>query len=335
MKATTVFCAMLFAGAMWAQSYLGAVRGTVIDSSGKVIGEVKVTLLDEAGGGQRATISTAEGFSFSQVVPATYSVVAEAPGIQALRAQTRHRGDPGDRVARSQNGNRLGQRKRAGHRGGAADRYLHRLAGPGAGSPATRRPAQPRAQSLHDVQARAERHAGGRSALQPHAGPERLLADLHRRRPGARQQLSARRHSDHRRRQSRHDHSHARSRGRGQGAEPTPTMRRWRAPAAACSTPISSRAPTNVHGSLFGTMRQTTWAANNFFNNAAGIALARAAQPHLRRQLRRPGAHPARLQRQEQDLLLAGVGRLSGHAVQHLAVLHAHRARAPRRFLAE
>ena len=27
------------------------------------------------------------------------------------------------------------------------------------------------------------------------------------------------------------------------------------------------------HGSLFGTLRQTSWAANNFFNNAAGIAL--------------------------------------------------------------
>ena len=41
-----------------------------------------MTLVDEAGGGQRATISTAEGFSFSQVVPATYTVVAEAPGFK-------------------------------------------------------------------------------------------------------------------------------------------------------------------------------------------------------------------------------------------------------------
>ncbi|HEY2012082.1 MAG TPA: TonB-dependent receptor, partial [Bryobacteraceae bacterium] len=29
----------------------------------------------------------------------------------------------------------------------------------------------------------------------------------------------------------------------------------------------------DYHGSLFGTMRQTSWAANNFFNNAAGIPL--------------------------------------------------------------
>src|SRR5471032_2514164 len=27
------------------------------------------------------------------------------------------------------------------------------------------------------------------------------------------------------------------------------------------------------HGSLFGSMRATSWAANNFFNNAAGIPL--------------------------------------------------------------
>ena len=82
MTAKTIFCALLFAGATWCQSYLGGVRGTVIDGSGKSIGEVKVALIDEAGGGQRATISSAEGFSFSQVVPATYTVVAEAPGFK-------------------------------------------------------------------------------------------------------------------------------------------------------------------------------------------------------------------------------------------------------------
>ena len=27
------------------------------------------------------------------------------------------------------------------------------------------------------------------------------------------------------------------------------------------------------HGSLFGSLRETSWAANNFFNNAAGISL--------------------------------------------------------------
>jgi hypothetical protein len=73
---------VLFAGAAWCQSYLGGVRGTVLDGSGKSMGEVKVTLVDEAGGTQRATISGAEGFNFSQVIPATYTVVAEAPGFK-------------------------------------------------------------------------------------------------------------------------------------------------------------------------------------------------------------------------------------------------------------
>ena len=82
MTAKTIFCAVLFAGAAWCQSYLGGVRGTVLDGSGKSMGEVKVTLVDEAGGTQRATISGAEGFNFSQVIPATYTVIAEAPGFK-------------------------------------------------------------------------------------------------------------------------------------------------------------------------------------------------------------------------------------------------------------
>src|ERR1039458_6593829 len=82
MTAKTILCALLLTGASWSQSYLGGVRGTVLDGSGKSIGDTKVTLVDEAGGGQRATISAAEGFSFSHVVPATYTVVAEAPGFK-------------------------------------------------------------------------------------------------------------------------------------------------------------------------------------------------------------------------------------------------------------
>ena len=82
MRRKITICAALFAAACWSQSYLGGVRGSVMDGSGKPIGDAKVTLVDEAGGGQRATISAVEGFSFSQVVPATYTVVAEAPGFK-------------------------------------------------------------------------------------------------------------------------------------------------------------------------------------------------------------------------------------------------------------
>ena len=82
MTAKTIFCAALLAATSWGQSYYGGVRGTVLDGTGKAIGDAKVTMVDEAGGAQRAAISTAEGFSFSQVVPATYTVVAEAPGFK-------------------------------------------------------------------------------------------------------------------------------------------------------------------------------------------------------------------------------------------------------------
>ena len=83
MKTRTIVCGVVFLTAAWCQSYLGGVRGNVFDASGKAMGEAKVTLTDEAGGTPRATITTAEGgFNFSQVAPATYTVVAEAPGFK-------------------------------------------------------------------------------------------------------------------------------------------------------------------------------------------------------------------------------------------------------------
>src|ERR1700748_2618057 len=83
MKTKSILCGVVFAAAAWCQSYLGGVRGTVMDGSGKSIAEAKVTLIDEAGGSQRATITAPEGgFNFSQVVPATYTIVAEAPGFK-------------------------------------------------------------------------------------------------------------------------------------------------------------------------------------------------------------------------------------------------------------
>src|SRR5260370_25785564 len=83
MKTKTMLCGVVFVASAWWQSYLGGVRGNVFDACGKSIGDAKVTLIDEAAGTQRATISAGEGgFNFSQVVPATYTVVAEAPGFK-------------------------------------------------------------------------------------------------------------------------------------------------------------------------------------------------------------------------------------------------------------
>lgn len=69
----------------WGQSYYGSVRGLIQDQAGSVIASAKVTLIDESAGAARSTISTAEGeFLFSQAVPATYTLVAEAPGFRRL-----------------------------------------------------------------------------------------------------------------------------------------------------------------------------------------------------------------------------------------------------------
>ena len=60
-----------------------ASAATVFDASGKSIGEAKVTLIDEgAEDAARHHYGAEGGFSFSQVVPATYTVVVEAPGFK-------------------------------------------------------------------------------------------------------------------------------------------------------------------------------------------------------------------------------------------------------------
>ena len=65
------------------QSFVGGLRGTVLDGAGAAVPAAKVTLVDEAQGLQRATLATQEGeFAFSQVVPATYTLRVEAPGFR-------------------------------------------------------------------------------------------------------------------------------------------------------------------------------------------------------------------------------------------------------------
>jgi hypothetical protein len=69
--------------ALYAQSYYGGVRGAVLDQNGGAIGGAKVTLIDPGSNTQRAALTTAVGeFLFSEVIPATYTIVAEAPGFK-------------------------------------------------------------------------------------------------------------------------------------------------------------------------------------------------------------------------------------------------------------
>ena len=79
------FALALIGASLWAQTFLGGIRGTVTDKTGAVIAEAKVTLTDEGTGISRSTISNSEGgYDFNAVNPATYTIVVEKPGFKKL-----------------------------------------------------------------------------------------------------------------------------------------------------------------------------------------------------------------------------------------------------------
>jgi hypothetical protein len=68
-----------------AQGFQGSLRGRVIDPNGAAVPATKITLIDEGTSLSRATLTTAVGeFAFASLTPATYSVIAEAPGFKRL-----------------------------------------------------------------------------------------------------------------------------------------------------------------------------------------------------------------------------------------------------------
>ena len=71
------------AGTLAAHSFQGGVRGFVTDPNGAMVASAKVTLLDQSTAATRATLSSAEGeYVFNQVVPSTYTLIAESPGFK-------------------------------------------------------------------------------------------------------------------------------------------------------------------------------------------------------------------------------------------------------------
>ena len=80
--------AVLCAATVWAQSYQGSVRGSVMDPQGATAPNVKVSLLNEATGAARSTLANSAGeFVFSAVEPATYTETAESPGFKKFERQ--------------------------------------------------------------------------------------------------------------------------------------------------------------------------------------------------------------------------------------------------------
>lgn len=75
----------MFAALGSAQSFQGSLRGRVVDPNGSVVPLAKITVIDEGTAIQRSTLTTTEGeYTFSALMPATYKVVAEAPGFKRL-----------------------------------------------------------------------------------------------------------------------------------------------------------------------------------------------------------------------------------------------------------
>jgi hypothetical protein len=78
-----VSLAALASTTLWAQSYQGGLRGVVQDPGGAIIADAKVALVNQATNVSRSTLSNAQGeYSFTAIDPATYILVVEAPGFK-------------------------------------------------------------------------------------------------------------------------------------------------------------------------------------------------------------------------------------------------------------
>lgn len=68
-----------------AQSFQGSLRGLVTDPGGAAVPVAKITAIDEGTSVSRSTLTSAAGeYSFPALMPATYTVVAEAPGFKRI-----------------------------------------------------------------------------------------------------------------------------------------------------------------------------------------------------------------------------------------------------------
>ena len=254
-----------------AQSIYGSLRGNIADGQGGVIGGVKVSMLDESTNLSRSTLTNEAGeFSFASVTPATYKLVAEAPGFKKFERT--------GVVVTTQQSVALDVKMELG---AVTESVMVTEEVPLLETSSASQGQVMDRQKLIDLpnlgrnpfmmsQAGAHRAAGGQPGVQPHAGPVRLIADFHRRRPGAGQQLPARRHSDHRLLEPRDHHPVAGSGAGDEGAgyhlrrrdgahgrrhvQYVPEVRRELLSRLRCSA----------------TCAQTDWLANTFFNNRDG-----------------------------------------------------------------
>ncbi len=78
-----LFVVLLLLGTtVYAQTFRGAINGTVTDPSGSVVPNAKVTVTEIATGVERSTLTTSEGqFAFQDIPPGLYKVAITAPGF--------------------------------------------------------------------------------------------------------------------------------------------------------------------------------------------------------------------------------------------------------------
>src|SRR5947207_3263073 len=81
-------CVLMATAFGFGQSYQGGVRGAVSDSSGALVPNTKIVLIDESTKVSRSTLTNAEGaYVFNSLDPSTYTISAEAPGFKKLERQ--------------------------------------------------------------------------------------------------------------------------------------------------------------------------------------------------------------------------------------------------------
>ncbi len=86
-SSAALLTALLLAAApgLFAQSYQGAIRGSITDQQGSSIAGAKVTLADDKTGTSRSALSNdSGGYDFSQLVPSAYTITAEKPGFKKV-----------------------------------------------------------------------------------------------------------------------------------------------------------------------------------------------------------------------------------------------------------
>jgi hypothetical protein len=76
---------VIFSAALWAQAFQGSLRGRVTDPKDAVVPLAKVTLIEEATSVSSSTVTNDQGqYSFPVLNPSTYMLVVEAPGFKKL-----------------------------------------------------------------------------------------------------------------------------------------------------------------------------------------------------------------------------------------------------------